>query len=240
MADNVEWLANDGEVTNVPGPRKVLEGFKKEERIHVRIDPQTQTADDSQLFSTQGLTFPDGTGLAALAYTGDVTPVEMIGGLQTLHPLGGERRLAFFHFHTASSDWRVPDEIRSALSGATGVRMQLATPAILSQGWLPGWLDPETLEGAPPGVSDTRLRLCSACVDRWRPVSGWDLEKRGPKPVRRVVPAGSVYFFEVVQGSAKDLADCWLRPVADDEQDRRDGFGLALWGVWRNKGGSAR
>jgi CRISPR-associated protein Cmr3 len=50
--------------------------------------------------------------------------------------------------------------------------------------------------------------------------------------VKRVVPAGGVYFFETVDGSASDLADRWLEPVSDDEQDCRDGFGLAVWGVW--------
>ncbi|MBE3584335.1 MAG: type III-B CRISPR module-associated protein Cmr3 [Limnochordaceae bacterium] len=240
IADAVQWLANDGEAADVPGPREVLDGFDREERIHVRIDPQTQTADDSQLFSTQGLIFPFGTGLVALVDPGEAALNELITNLQILHPLGGERRLAYFAVQPTDSRWQSPREIQTVLLRATGVRMQLATPAIFSRGWLPGWLDPTTLEGAPPGVSEVRLRLRGACVERWRPVSGWDLERHRPKPLRRVVPAGSVYFFEVVGGSPERLADVWLRPVADSEQDRRDGFGLALWGVWRNKGGSAR
>jgi len=80
-----------------------------------------------------------------------------------------------------------------------------------------------------------KLNLVSACTGRWKPISGWSLEKgrRGPKPIRRLVPAGSVYFFEVLEGDASALAkNLWLRSVCDDEQDRRDGFGLALWGIW--------
>ena len=74
-------------------------------------------------------------------------------------------------------------------------------------------------------------------IQRWRAVSGWSLadlpgQKRGPKPVRRISPAGGVYFFEIAEGSASGLADRWLESVSDDEQDRRDGFGLAAWGVW--------
>jgi hypothetical protein len=34
------------------------------------------------------------------------------------------------------------------------------------------------------------------------------------------------------RGSAARLAEGWLRPVSDDPQDRRDGFGLAAWGTW--------
>jgi CRISPR-associated protein Cmr3 len=57
-------------------------------------------------------------------------------------------------------------------------------------------------------------------------------EPRGPKPVRRMVPAGGVYFFELLKGQSSDLEKLWLESVSDEEQDRRDGFGLATWGIW--------
>jgi CRISPR-associated protein Cmr3 len=110
--------------------------------------------------------------------------------------------------------------------------MVLATPALFDDGWKPKW----AREGRPPGLDardDIKLKLVSACVPRWRPLSGWNFEigKTGPKAVRRLAPAGSVYFFEV-SGAASALARLWLRPVSDQPQDRRDGFGLALWGTW--------
>jgi CRISPR-associated protein Cmr3 len=69
-------------------------------------------------------------------------------------------------------------------------------------------------------------------------VSGWSLEqsateKPGPKALRRLAPAGSVYFFDVVTGDARQLAEnLWLEPVSDSAREGREGFGLALWGVW--------
>lgn len=161
-------------------------------------------------------------------------------------PLGGERRLV--HWQTqGASGWTCPDRIAAALSNAGKIRMVLATPAIFSgnidsaaahlRGWLPGWLRPVggRLEGTPPS-SDVKLRLVGVSNGRWQPISGWSLEQGavGPKPVRRMVPAGSVYFFEVAdsQTDPQELGDRWLRSVCDDDQDQRDGFGLALWGVW--------
>jgi CRISPR-associated protein Cmr3 len=41
-----------------------------------------------------------------------------------------------------------------------------------------------------------------------------------------------MYFFEVTSGDPAVLSECWLESVADEEQDRRDGFGLAVWGIW--------
>jgi CRISPR-associated protein Cmr3 len=155
---------------------------------------------------------------------------ETISQLNILHPLGGERRLVHWRA-TADDPWSCPEAVRGALKQSGQVRMILATPAIFSGGWRPGWLK-EGLIGRPPGGGPT-LRLVGLTIQRWRAVSGWSLaQPRGPKPVKRYVPAGGAYFFEVVEGSAVDLAESWLQPVSDDKQDRRDGFGLALWGTW--------
>ena len=110
--------------------------------------------------------------------------------------------------------------------------MALASPAVFDGGWRPRWVQ----DGKPPGLDprdDVTLKLVSVCVPRWRPLSGWNFEagRTGPKAARRMVPAGSVYFFEA-RGATSALARLWLRPVSDQEQDRKDGFGLALWGVW--------
>ena len=129
-----------------------------------------------------------------------------------------------------TTGWNCPAGIRSALATATKVRMVLATPAVFKDGWKPGWLT-TGLEGDLSGV---KLKLVGASNGRWKAVSGWSLAPpRGPKPIRRMVPAGSVYFFEVEKpGDAAPLADLWLQSVSDDQQERRDGFGLALWGTW--------
>src|SRR5262249_39169019 len=75
---------------------------------------------------------------------------------------------------------------------------------------------------------------------RWKAVSGWSMlphpetGKPGPKAIRRMVPADSVYFF-TARGSAASLAQRWLQSVSDGEQERRDGFGLAVWGAWHSQ-----
>lgn len=153
-----------------------------------------------------------------------------VAELDTLHPIGGERRLAHWRRCADTNAWNCPQQVRDALAQKRHVRMALASPAIFAGGWKPAWLD-DALVGSPPGANVT-LRLVGLSIQRWKPVSGWSLAGRGPKPVKRMVPAGGVYFFELVDGKAGDLADRWLEPVSDDEQDRRDGFGLAAWGVW--------
>ncbi len=84
-----------------------------------------------------------------------------------------------------------------------------------------------------------KLRIVGAAVGRPVHASGWDYEKGTPKPSRRLAPAGSVYFFEIEAGDEATIErfvdDIWLRPISDDEQYRRDGFGVALLGAWNEK-----
>ncbi len=254
-----EWLAGgpcEWQLSKNDGSDK---GFIRcvpvEERVHVSIDPRRQAvAGEGSLFVTRALAFKDGWSMVVRVEP-PVGPLqEALRHLPGLHALGGERRLAVFDLlddkeppglAAARALGRVaPDRVKVALAQTRGVRMLLVTPVPFGCGWLPRWLDSVSLEGSPPGFeSAVRLRLRGACLDRWVPVSGWSLErhrspdgrvrKPGPKPVRRAVPQGAVYFFEVVGGSAARLAEAgWLVSVADEPQDRADGFGLAAWGSW--------
>ena len=87
-------------------------------------------------------------------------------------------------------------------------------------------------------LAGLRAKLVAAAVGRPVTVSGWDLIENIPKPSRRLVPAGSVYFVELQGepdlGAVRQwVGALWLQPWASQpEQDRRDGFGLILVGAW--------
>ncbi|MBZ5495739.1 MAG: type III-B CRISPR module-associated protein Cmr3 [Acidobacteriia bacterium] len=219
-----------------------LNAAERDERIHVQMDSGKGVGCEERIFVSAGLDLTR-RGSAepwplAVRVIADQSWRRFLDGLDSLHPLGGERRLVrWLHSDEkhAARLWDCPVEINRALAESRKVRMVIATPAIFAQGWKPGWLNdgPDGLEGSPPN-STLRLRLVSAVIERWKAISGWSLEagRVGPKPVRRAVPAGSVYFFKIIGGAASDLSRLWLQSVCDDEQDRRDGFGLTLWGVW--------
>ena len=244
---------------------------KEESRFHVKIDPDFGSSEDGMLFETVGLDLSLKGKTEGIKFAARVTAefdkqtstetkelIENFGSqateIDSFGFLGGERRLSRWK---ASKDvqgvWGIQPELADALAKETErIRLVLATPAIFKNGWLPGWLKRcgDHLVGKPPGIPEDReltLRLVSACVDRWKPISGWSMEKasRGPKEVRRLVNAGSVYFFEIEgkDACAGELAkNLWLNSVSDDPWDQRDGFGLALWGMWdyHNRDGSAK
>lgn len=221
-----------------------LPAFHRQERTHTAIDAERHAAKEKYLYSTESLVFPDGLTLEAEV---DLPAGELgwTGELSELHTMGGERRLA--HFSGAAEPpsqqvlWGCPDEIKKSLEGVGYIRMVLATPAFFRKGWQPGWLN-EYLESQPLWDTGVKLRLLWACIPRWQPVSGWSYSQQrkgfNEKAIRRLVPAGSVYFFRVLEGNASCLAEtCWLQSVSDANRrkgafDKEDGYGLALWGKW--------
>jgi CRISPR-associated protein Cmr3 len=115
--------------------------------------------------------------------------------------------------------------------------MVLTTPAYFSKGWLPGWLN-EQLKSSFDRFPNMELQLRWACVPRWEGISGWSYRHQEPKAVRRMVPAGSVYFFEVINGDPVEFVkEKWLMPMSDFDRrkgsfDQSDGCGMAVWGIW--------
>jgi CRISPR-associated protein Cmr3 len=213
-------------------------GPERELRTHVAIDGKTFGAEKSRLFQTEGMDFGscrrDGVcyggwhnrryGLVANVgrENMDEIPTDFCR-------LGGEGRMCAIK--SVAKAWPVlQGELKKKIVAAKTVRLILATPALFANGWKPGWLD-GNLTGTPPGFPDIKLTLRSVVCPRWQPISGWDFKTRKTRAVRRMVPAGSVYWFDVVEGEEK-LPDLWLQPINDAEQDGRDGFGLVTIGIW--------
>ena len=228
-------------------------------RTHVVIDPRSGASSVGQLFQTEGLDLDVAPAafrtskLNAVAAGSEGAPGYPPGGdapgrtdasvagmrllvrfgeplSGALVHLGGKRRLAVLE--PAPEDvWpKVPPDWPQHIAKAKGLCLTLLTPGIFSGGYRPGWLDAD-LTGSPPDAPDLRLRLCAAAVERWQPHSGWDLARRAPRATRKLAPAGAVYWFRILGGGDPEtFRSLWL--VSDNEQDRRDGFGLALPSPW--------
>lgn len=206
-----------------------------EERMHVSLDRVSQAADDGRLFQTGGLDLAprrqgDGWQPHDLVFVGRAD-VALDG---TLAIFGGERRLSRLHGGGAQRCWpAAPAGLEAQVRVTRGLRLTLATPAIFAGGYRPGWLDAGTLEGSPPGCPELRLRLRAAAVERWLPVSGWDLAKQKPRAMRKAAAPGAVYWFELLADPPAGFLDAlWLAPLSDHPQDRRDGFGLCVPAPW--------
>ncbi|MEN3045343.1 MAG: type III-B CRISPR module-associated Cmr3 family protein, partial [Candidatus Hydrothermales bacterium] len=73
------------------------------------------------------------------------------------------------------------------------------THAIFEKGWIPRWINEKTLIGDFEGI---QLKLIACVVGKYVRVGGWDIARGEPKPMYKAVPAGSVYYFRVLNGKS--------------------------------------
>ncbi len=227
------WLISPQEHDDVLLTNWGAAGPVRESRMHVGVDARSQTAQDGALFQTSGLEFisvptreKDGSiPLSAVRTLGLVMETDA-AVKEGLGFLGGERRVA--HWRAGPEQLPVcPSPVREAVIASKHCRLILATPAIFDQG-----LMPDASKLSRFGVAVTVQAVTNG---RYQTVSGWDYASNEPKATRRLAPAGSVYFLALdgdKEAIGKFIDHIWLQAVSDDEQARRDGFGLALIGVW--------
>lgn len=230
------WLTGRGRAFDGDAAARFLSdgvsALPAEPRLHVAIESSRGTHRDGMLFGATGLRFIQGGRRLSIYvdFDGRALPDREIHA--GIGPMGGERRLGYWR----PTDWTLPgppDAVATALtaqSAVARVRLVLLTPAIFTAGWRPG------AESPAFAVSGVEVKLVAARVPRPEVVSGWDFESGRPKPTRRMVPAGSVYWLDLrgpPEARREWLDRVWMQNVSDDAQDRRDGYGLAAVGVER-------
>ena len=189
-----------------------------DQRTHVAIDGTTKTATDGSLFSTDGVVFSSSSKEEfSIAFSAQDDSLTQWQDKPCF--LGGERRLA--HLRAINHEITPSAELVQALIEAKSWRVILITPALFSEG------------AQPKEIWNQQVQTC--VVGRPVALSGWDYVLSAPKPSRRMVPAGSVYWINVANRSAdqkkKLLFDSWMTSCSTQEQDQKDGFGISLLGV---------
>lgn len=176
--------------------------FGFEDRVGIGVDSDTQTAGDGMIYAVRLMRLRSGVTLG----------VDLVGASKDLSVcpdgddvlyLGGEARQAIVS--------RVPNAYSrpETPTGAACRRLFLLTSPAPFAGWRP--------QG---------LRPVAAAVPGHIPVSGWDMARRGPKPNRFAVPAGSVYFCD----EEVDIASEADSLCTGD--DAAVGWGTYLEGSW--------
>lgn len=177
--------------------------FDFDHRTGIGIQPDQLTSEESQIYAISLLALQKGVGF----YAELVLPGQGAEMLRQIHCLrwGGESRNVLVEQVGKLCQW--PN-----VQPAEGQKpfLLLTTPGLFAQGWLPACLE---------GV------LAAAAVPGETAVSGWDLARRGPKPARFAAAAGSVYFLHQLPTNLPEV-------LSDLEEDRQQGWGCYLQGVW--------
>ena len=182
----------------------------KEPRIGVEINNKTRTAEDARLFNTVHARLRDGVEIAARVSGFSGGPAH-----GNVH-FGGEGRMASFHAVDETSDAPgarcTPDP---AKKDNRSITITFVTAAAFGgdwrdsdSQWIPNWVH-KTDSGGNDGwvlnlLNDITVRVECACVPKYTYEGGHDVASGQDRPVRALLPAGSVWFCEVLEWRRKD------------------------------------
>jgi len=143
--------------------------FIMESRTGIGRDNEKRKTEEGLLYFTRHIRLKEGVQLAmSVNGADDIRPARMLR-------LGGEGRMA---------NVQLCDAVDSCLRGNNEVKCHAAI-ILLTHGDFNGKSEPVWPQG---------VELISACIGKAVREGGWDYKKRKPKPLKSLVPAGSVYF----------------------------------------------
>lgn len=200
--------------------------FAREERTGIARDRARRSVREGLLYSVEYLRLQKGVGFFAEFVGTQLLPDS------GLINLGGDRRPA--HYQPAQVSVLALDNIKQRIQEHRRFKLVLATPALFKRGWRPTWIDEQTLEGSR---SNVRVKLVAAALGKPVGIGGFDLVKQFPKPLHRFVPAGSVYFFELLEGDADGVIGTFHEQSVSESletlpETARQGFGHSVIGAW--------
>lgn len=203
-----------------PDPSELLHStalWADEPRVGVGLEAERRVGEDGQLYTFGFVRLRPGVSLGFDARGTELTAERRV-------VLGGEGRSCWL-----ANGPTLPEGTQEDPK-ALGLRLALATPALSKHG--------STLLGfaalnAPGELAGRPCRLAGACVAGNTLVGGWDLAKAGPKPLRRAIPAGSVFLVLLESEKRFSAADLHGITLSDypDENLAGQGFGLVLAGM---------
>ncbi|WP_448374827.1 type III-B CRISPR module-associated protein Cmr3 [Fervidobacterium sp.] len=192
-----------------------------ETKTGIKKDPKTKVSEESFLYRIPMIRLKEGYKLL-IGIEGIEKETPDHGFLK----LGGESKFATIRKLT---DFHELDDIqRFELDAKDKVfKIYLATPAIFSKGWIPEWIDDISLTGTYNGIE---LKLLGAVIGKFRTIGGWNIAKKQPKEMYRVVPEGSVYYFEVINDvDVQRIVDTFhFKNISDKYKEQ--GWGLSFVG----------
>jgi len=206
--------------------------YERESRLGIEVDNTIQAAKEGKLYQTEFIRCQKNVGLY-IELEGITTLSSNPDSEAGLIGIGGENRVGSY-MKIMGIDWgKLREQLINKINQSDGFKLYLATPTIFDsehqQGWLPKWINPDTLSGEYKGIS---LQLIAAAITGYQTIGGWDIACNKPKPTRRAVMSGSVYYFQTDAASEEILKAFHWQNLADEKSQAQIGYGLSLVGCW--------
>lgn len=172
------WLSDSALTDYLNGksftPVQERDLFEYEDRIGLAVDASRRTNKEGLFYRARFVRPQEGVGLL-------INLSQSIFASSGTISIGAESRSGRY----SVLDFKAPEPAKPSRQ----VKVVLTTPAYFDDGWRPQSLDWSPWLGSG-------ARLVSMVLGKAQAISGWDIVRREPKPLRHFIPAGSVFYFE--------------------------------------------
>lgn len=198
---------------------KVADRVLPEPKIGIGINKETGTSEEGKLYRVDMRRLKDIGLLVDFEFEGFDLPEK------GMMKLGGEGKAVSYEQFKP-----VDFSIDNFNFDENKFKLYLSTPAIFKNGWLPEWIDEKTLIYEGKGL---KFKLLTASIGKPVHIGGFDMKARKPKAMCKAVPAGSVYYFEIIKGDIQQAFEIFNQS-AISEFYQEQGFGIAYVGGTKN------
>ncbi len=189
-----------------------------EPKTGIGINRITGTADESKLYNASMRRLKN----LALLIEFEGVDIPQNG----LMKLGGEGKAVSYQMNDTNVDF----SLNNFKCSKNIFKLYLSTPAIFKNGWLPRWIDEKNLTGECDGL---KIKFLTASIGKPLCIGGFDMKAGEPKHMRKAVPSGSVYYFEIIDGNIQ-MAFKQFHQKAVSDFNPEQGFGIAYVGGVEN------
>ena len=196
-----------------------------EPKIGIGISKKTGASDKSKLYRVdmKRLSYKNNNKISILVNFFDDLNLPEEGIIK----FGGEGKAARYNRYKEKD---INIDFPKFKENANQFKIVLTTSAIFKNGWLPDWIDETTLVGEFNGL---KIKLLVAAIDKPIYIGGFDMKEKKPKPMFKAVPAGSVYYFELINGNMEEVKNAFHQKAISDVYSEQ-GFGIAYVGSVKN------
>lgn len=197
------------------GIQSMSDIIKKDKRVGIGIDNDKNVTKEGQLFLSESVEFEKNWNF--LAWINDTPFLQDHGYLNW----GGKSKPVLYKkADKGLFSFVNKTDIMEKIQETGVMKLLFLTPTILNEGWISSHLKIDS------------AKLVSAAINKVQKIGGFDIAKKKPKTMYNVLPAGSVFYYELADKSEGNIENIfqkfYLKNISDIYPNM--GFGLTILG----------
>lgn len=109
----------------------------------------------------------------------------------------------------------------NSIKKRNSVKLYLTSPGIFKNGWIPDFLNKDSLKGMIDGKQAELIAACGAKPDY---ISGYDMKNGREKPIRSIACAGNIYLFRLIN----ECEETKVKNIQLETENACEGYGNGL------------